>query len=110
MRRSSKRRRYSLNGRPPPKLFSAAVSVAFHFLHWHASGVDNLTKYRRAALKRAEVKHIGPGDGYSARIPGFPGLIVFGETRRKALVELDSALQGWIELSLTRGDGLPALH
>ena len=72
--------------------------------------VDELRGYQRAALKRAVVKYLGPGDGYSAKIPGFAGLIVFGDSKREALAELESALSGWIEISLKRHDGLPALH
>ena len=72
--------------------------------------MEKLTEYRRAALKRAEVKYLNADDGYSARIPGFAGLIVFGDTKRKAMAELESALEGWIELSLSRGDGLPSLR
>jgi len=36
--------------------------------------VDELREYQKAALKRAVVKHLGPGEGYSAKIPGFAGL------------------------------------
>ncbi len=67
-------------------------------------------EYRQAALKLAAVKSLGPNDGYSARIPGFAGLVVFGGTKRKVMAELASALEGWVELSLARGDGLPSLH
>jgi predicted RNase H-like HicB family nuclease len=72
--------------------------------------VDELVEYQKAALNRAVVKPLAPEEGYSARIPGFAGLIVFGDSKREALAELESALAGWIELSLKRGDGLPALH
>ena len=72
--------------------------------------VDELRGYQKAALKRAVVKYVGPGEGYSAKIPGFAGLIVFGDSKREALAELQSALSGWIEISLKRHDGLPALH
>src|SRR5438093_4765123 len=72
--------------------------------------VDEVREYKKAALKRAVVKYLGPGEGYSAKIPGFAGLIVFGDSKREALAELESALLGWIEISLKRGDGLPALH
>jgi predicted RNase H-like HicB family nuclease len=61
-------------------------------------------------MKLAEVKFLGKGEGYSARIPGFKGLIVFAETKAGVLKELESVLEGWIELSLARGDGLPSLH
>jgi len=72
--------------------------------------VDELREYQKAALRRAVVKYLGPGEGYSAKIPGFAGLIVFGDSKREALSELKSALSGWIEISLKRHDGLPALH
>ena len=72
--------------------------------------MDKLDGYRKAALKLAQVKSLGAAEGYSAKIPGFAGLVVFGETKREALSELKPALDGWIELSLSRGDGLPALH
>ena len=72
--------------------------------------MDELVGYQKAALNRAVVKPLAAKEGYSARIPGFAGLIVFGDSKREALAELESALAGWIELSLKRGDGLPALH
>jgi len=72
--------------------------------------VDQLREYQKAALKRAVVKYVGPGEGYSAKIPGFAGLMVFGDSKREVLAELESALSGWIEISLKRHDGLPALH
>ena len=69
-----------------------------------------LAEYCEAALKRSEIKSLGPGEGYSAKLPGFPGLLVFGSSRREVMTELRSALEGWVELSLARGDGLPSLH
>jgi predicted RNase H-like HicB family nuclease len=69
-----------------------------------------LEQYRKTALKLADLKYLGKGEGYSAKIPGFKGLIVFAETKAAALAELESALEGWIELSLKHGDGLPSLH
>jgi len=72
--------------------------------------VDELREYQKAALKRAVVKYLGQGEGYSAKIPGFAGLIVLGDSKREVLAELESALSGWIEISLKRHDGLPALH
>ncbi len=72
--------------------------------------VHELEEYKHTALKRAQVKSLGRGEGYSARIPGFAGLIVFGDTKAAALAELATALDGWIEVSLRRGDGLPSLH
>ena len=74
------------------------------------SAMNGLSEYCKDALKLAVVKKLGTGEGYSAKIPGFGGLVVFAETRDAVMEELESALAGWIELSLARGDGLPALH
>ncbi len=73
-------------------------------------GVNGLSEYCKDALKLAVVKKLGAGEGYSAKIPGFAGLVVFAPTRAEVLRELKSALEGWVELSLERGDGLPALR
>ena len=72
--------------------------------------MNGLSEYFNDALKLAVVKNLGAGEGFSAKIPGFAGLVVFAPTRAEVLQELKSALEGWIELSLERGDGLPALH
>ena len=72
--------------------------------------MDKLKDYQKAALKLAEIEFMGKGEGYCARIPGFKGLIVFNGTKPGVLSELESALEGWIELSLARGYGLPSLH
>jgi predicted RNase H-like HicB family nuclease len=73
-------------------------------------GMNGLSDYCKDALKLAVVKHLGADEGYSAKIPGFAGLVIFAPTRAEVLRELKSALEGWIELSLERGDGLPSLH
>jgi predicted RNase H-like HicB family nuclease len=72
--------------------------------------MQSLRDYQKAALKLAEVRYLGRGEGYSATIPGFDGLIVFANTKREVLAELESAFEGWIEISLSRGNGLPSLH
>lgn len=72
--------------------------------------MNGLSEYCKDALKLAVVKNLGAGEGYSAKIPGFGGLVVFAPTRAEVVRELKSALEGWVELSLARGDGLPALH
>jgi predicted RNase H-like HicB family nuclease len=71
--------------------------------------VQQLQEYQMAALQNAVIKEI-KNEGYSARIPGFNGLIVFGNTEKEVMSELASALEGWIELSLARGDGLPSVR
>ncbi|MBI2924603.1 MAG: type II toxin-antitoxin system HicB family antitoxin [Verrucomicrobia bacterium] len=72
--------------------------------------MNGFGEYCREAIKLAEVKKLEPDEGYSAKIPGFPGLVAFAPTRAEVMRELRSALEGWIELSLARGDGLPSLH
>jgi len=72
--------------------------------------MNGLSEYCKGALKLAVVKKLDANEGYSAKIPGFAGLVVFAPTRAEVVRELKSALEGWVELSLERGDGLPALH
>src|SRR5258706_15789094 len=60
-------------------------------LRAYVGAVDKLREYQKAALKRAVVKYLGTGEGYSAKIPGFAGLIVFGDSKREVLAELESA-------------------
>ena len=74
------------------------------------SVMNGMSEYCKDALKLAVVKKLGAGEGFSAKIPGFAGLVVFAPTRAEVMNELKSALEGWVELSLARGDGLPALH
>jgi predicted RNase H-like HicB family nuclease len=71
--------------------------------------VGSLKHYQHRALRRARTKRLPADEGYAARIPGFPGLIVFGDTEHAARKELATALEGWIEISLQQGRGLPAL-
>jgi predicted RNase H-like HicB family nuclease len=71
--------------------------------------VDTLTGYRRDAMKLLVVTELGGDEGYVARIPGFPGLLATGRTRKEAIAELQDALVDWIELALRRGIGLPAI-
>jgi predicted RNase H-like HicB family nuclease len=71
--------------------------------------VNSLSEYQKTALRDIRTKRLPNGEGYVARIPRFPGLIVYGETEHAARQELMSALEGWIELALRQGRGLPAL-
>ncbi len=71
--------------------------------------MKDLRRYCQLALKIAQVIELGDGEGYVAKIPGFRGLLAVGETRRRALTELSSALEEWVLLALRRGMGLPKL-
>jgi len=72
-----------------------------------SQAVQTMEKYRRQALKLAEVTFLSEDEGFAARIPGFRGLIASGVTKREALAELETALVDWIDLALKRGLGLP---
>lgn len=69
-----------------------------------------MEKYRRQALKLAEVTFLGKEEGFAARIPGFRGLIATGASKRQGLAELETALADWIDLALKRGLGLPPVN
>ncbi|MBL9185908.1 MAG: type II toxin-antitoxin system HicB family antitoxin [Opitutaceae bacterium] len=72
--------------------------------------MDTLSTYRKLALKAAVVEELGDGEGYVARIAGFRGVIGYGATKKETLADLESALEGWVELALKRGVGLPAIN
>jgi len=72
--------------------------------------MNGLSEYCKEALKLAVVKNLGAGGGCFAKIPGFAGLVVFAPTRIEVVRELKSALEGWVDLSLSRGNNLPSLH
>lgn len=72
--------------------------------------MDTLSTYRKQALRAAMVEPLGDGEGYVARIAGFRGLIGHGATKKETLADLEGALEGWIELALKRGIGLPAVN
>ena len=71
--------------------------------------LSNLLKYRRMALKSAEIIDLGEDEGYAAKIPGFAGLLAVGSSKKAVLSELASALDDWMSLALKRGLGLPAV-
>lgn len=60
-------------------------------------------------MKLALLTDLGD-EGYAARIPGFPGLLATGRTKKEVLVELNDALADWVALALKRRIGLPALR
>ncbi len=70
--------------------------------------MDTLAAYRKQALKHAEIESLGE-EGYVARISNFPGVVGYGQTKKETLADLDSVLEGWIELALKRGIGLPTV-
>ena len=83
--------------------------LAFYHAQAILHTVNNLLKYRRMALKSAEIIDLGEDEGFAAKIPGFAGLLAVGSSKRAALAELGSALDDWMSLALKRGLGLPAI-
>jgi predicted RNase H-like HicB family nuclease len=71
--------------------------------------MDTFASYRKQALRLAEIEFLGSDEGYVARVPGFRGLLGTGQTKKETMADLESALEGWIELALKRGIGLPAV-
>ncbi len=45
--------------------------------------------------------------GYIAIVPDLPGCSAFGETREEALVEIEVAAEGWIEVANELGNPIP---
>ena len=71
--------------------------------------MEQLIQYRKLALKAVEITNLGPEEGFAAKIPGFKGLLAVGSTKKEALIELESALEDWVNLALKRGIGLPSV-
>ena len=75
----------------------------------HIGGVTNLQHYQREVLKQAKVVRLSAQEGFVAKIPGFKGLLAVGGSRREALLALESALDDWISIKLSRRLSLPKL-
>ena len=97
-----------MGDQPPRAVGISSLESSIHLRHYPY--MREMEQYRKNALKLAEVKYLGKCEGYTARIPGFKGLVVFADTKSGVVDELQSALEGWIELALAHGDGLPSLH
>ena len=67
-----------------------------------------LTEYIDRALSEAEYDKLEDGT-FSGRIPGFKGVIAFGETLRKCEEELQSTLEDWIFVGLKLGHKFPII-
>jgi predicted RNase H-like HicB family nuclease len=75
----------------------------------HIGAVTNLQHYQREALKQAKVVRLSAQEGFVAKIPGLKGLLAVGGSRREALLALESALDDWISIKLSRRLSLPKL-
>ena len=65
-----------------------------------------LTGYIENALSRAEYDKLDDNT-FSGRIPGFKGVIAFGNSLRECESELQSTLEDWIFVGLKLGHALP---
>lgn len=68
-----------------------------------------ITQYIAAAMAKANYKVLDDGEGIFASIPGFPGLWAEGSTADECREELQSALEGWLLLSLSRHMDIPVV-
>ena len=69
--------------------------------------MEGMESYIEAALAKAVFEELEDGEGFCATIPGFQGVLAFTETREGLEEELRSVLEGWIDLGLKLGHGLP---
>ena len=72
--------------------------------------MESLETYVAQALELAEFEEMEDDAGFCATIPGFNGLIAFAENRSALDRELKSVLEGWVDLALKRGIGLPSVE
>ena len=68
-----------------------------------------INRYITAALKRAHYEMLENNEGFFATIPGLPGLWAQASTLEECREELQSSLEGWILLSLSRHMEIPVL-
>ena len=67
------------------------------------TGADSMKKklQYRVILQPAEE------GGYTVFAPALPGCISEGDTKKEALINIQEAIQGWIEVSRAYGDYIP---
>jgi len=69
-----------------------------------------ITEYIAAAMAKAQFEILEDGEGIYGSIPGFPGLWAEGDTSEECRKELQSALEGWLLLSLSRQMDIPVVE
>ena len=65
--------------------------------------------FARAAARNANVREIEPGHWY-ADAPGFNGAWGDGDSPEAALADFEDVVEGWAEIKLQRGSGIPSLY
>jgi predicted RNase H-like HicB family nuclease len=68
------------------------------------------TAYIDMAMRRARCEVLSDDGSCYCEIPDCPGVWANEDTRAKALAELESVLDGWIDLGLAKGDPLPVIE
>lgn len=68
-----------------------------------------INRYIAAALKRAHYEILENNEGFFATIPDLPGLWAQAATLEECREELQSSLEGWLLLSLSRHMEIPVL-
>jgi predicted RNase H-like HicB family nuclease len=68
-----------------------------------------INRYIAAALKRAHYEMLENSEGFFATIPDLPGLWAQATTLEECREELQSSLEGWLLLSLSRHMEIPVL-
>ena len=69
-----------------------------------------ITQYIAAAMAKAHYELLEDGEGFYGSIPGFAGLWAQGTTLEECRAELQSTLEGWLLLSLSRQIEVPVLE
>ncbi len=68
-----------------------------------------LTRYIKAAMKRAMVERLEDDGSFYGEIPSFEGVWATGDSPEACRAELREVLEGWILLRLSKGRPLPCI-
>ena len=66
--------------------------------------------YINAAMQSATFKELADNEGYFGSIPGFQGVWANEATLEACRAELESALEDWLDFSLTRDLPVPTIQ
>jgi predicted RNase H-like HicB family nuclease len=68
-----------------------------------------LTEYIRAAMRHATYEWLEEDHLWYGEIPPLPGVWASAASRADLPAELQSVLEGWLVLGLSRGDPIPTI-
>lgn len=66
--------------------------------------------YIERAMALAQFEQLEDGEGWTATVPGLPGVLAHTETESTIKAELRSVLEGWIALGEQQGHSIPELQ